>query len=90
MVLGALMFNAGMISDTQYTLLGRLRKLVSDAERASIETISPDSAESSDAGQFVAPHVRNTGHARIRSVSPVFAKSARPRPGSPADCGTSL
>ena len=40
--------------------------------------------------QFVTPNVRNTGHARIRSISPVFAKSARPRPGSPADCGTSL
>ena len=46
MVLGALMFNAGIISDTQYTLLGRLRKLVSDAERAPIDTISADSAES--------------------------------------------
>ena len=46
MVLGALMFNAGMISDAQYTLLGRLRKLVSDAERAPIDRISADSAES--------------------------------------------
>jgi hypothetical protein len=45
MVLGALMFNAGFISDAQYTLLGRLRKLVSDAERAPIDTISADSAE---------------------------------------------
>jgi hypothetical protein len=48
MVLGALLINAGVISDAQYRLLYRLRELTSDAERASV-----DSLATIDAQEFV-------------------------------------
>ena len=44
MVLGALMFNAGIISDSQYTLLSKLRQLASEAERAPIDSLTSDDA----------------------------------------------
>jgi hypothetical protein len=44
MVLGALMLNAGVVSNHQYDLLSRLRQLVSEAERASIDSLDPDDA----------------------------------------------
>ena len=44
MVLGALMFNAGIISDAQYTLLTRLRQLTSEAERAPVDSLTSEDA----------------------------------------------
>ena len=44
MVLGALMLNAGIISEAQYTLLSRLRQLTSEAERAPIDSLTTDDA----------------------------------------------
>lgn len=45
MVLGALLLNAGALTDGQYSLLSNLRKLVSDAERAPTNTLSGEDAE---------------------------------------------
>lgn len=36
--------NAGAISDRQYDLLSRRRRLANEAERAPVDSISPDSA----------------------------------------------
>jgi hypothetical protein len=44
MVLGALLLNAEAISERQYDLLSRLRRLTGEAERAPVDSISPDSA----------------------------------------------
>lgn len=44
MVLGALMFNAGIISDAQYALLTRLRQLTSEAERAPVDSLTSEDA----------------------------------------------
>jgi hypothetical protein len=44
MVLGALMLNAGIITDAQYSMLNRLRRLTSEAERAPVDTLAADDA----------------------------------------------
>jgi hypothetical protein len=56
MVLGSLMLNAGIISDAQYDLLNRLRRLTSEAERAPV-----DSLKSDDAAEFVGLALRLAG-----------------------------
>ncbi|PYR93583.1 MAG: hypothetical protein DMF84_09280 [Acidobacteria bacterium] len=48
MVLGSILLNAGVISDAQYSLLNRLRRLVTEAERAPVDSLSAD-----DAADFV-------------------------------------
>jgi len=44
MVLGALMLNAGVVSNHQYDLLSRLRQLAIEAERAPIDSLDPNDA----------------------------------------------
>jgi hypothetical protein len=44
MVLGALLLNTGAISERQYDLLSRLRRLTNEAERAPVDSISTDAA----------------------------------------------
>ena len=44
MVLGSLMLNAGIVSHAQYDLLNHLRRLVSEAERAPVDTLKPEDA----------------------------------------------
>jgi len=56
MVLGSLMLNAGLISDAQYSLLNRLRRLLSEAERAPVDGLSAD-----DAAEFVGLALRLAG-----------------------------
>ena len=56
MVLGSLMLNAGVMSDAQYSLLSRLRRLVSEAERAPVDGLSGD-----DAAEFVGLALRLAG-----------------------------
>jgi hypothetical protein len=56
MVLGSLMLNAGFMSDKQYSLLNRLRRLTSEAERAPIDGLTAD-----DAAEFVGLALRLTG-----------------------------
>jgi hypothetical protein len=56
MVLGSLMLNARVISDAQYDLLSRLRRLASEAERAPVDTLSAD-----DAAEFVGLALRLAG-----------------------------
>jgi len=53
MVIGALLLNAGVISDTQHKLLYRLRQLTSEAERAPVDGLAPD-----DAAEFVSLALR--------------------------------
>lgn len=48
MVLGALMLNAGVITDAQYNLLSRVRRLTTEAERAPVDSLAPE-----DAAEFV-------------------------------------
>jgi len=56
MVLGSLMLNAGFMSDAQYGLLSRLRRLTSEAERAPVDGLSAD-----DAAEFVGLALRLAG-----------------------------
>jgi hypothetical protein len=56
MVLGSLMLNAGHMSDAQYSLLSRLRRLTSEAERAPVDGLSAD-----DAAEFVGLALRLAG-----------------------------
>jgi hypothetical protein len=56
MVLGSLMLNAGLMSDAQYSLLNRLRRLTSEAERAPVDSLSAD-----DAAEFVGLALRLAG-----------------------------
>ena len=56
MVLGSLMLNAGLMSDAQYSLLNRLRRLTSEAERAPVDGLSAD-----DAAEFVGLALRLAG-----------------------------
>ena len=56
MVLGSLMLNAGFMSDAQYSLLNRLRRLTSEAERAPVDGLTAD-----DAAEFVGLALRLTG-----------------------------
>ena len=56
MVLGSLMLNAGFMSDAQYSLLNRLRRLTSEAERAPVDGLSAD-----DAAEFVGLALRLAG-----------------------------
>jgi hypothetical protein len=56
MVLGSLMLNAGIMSDAQYSLLNRLRRLTSEAERAPVDSLSAD-----DAAEFVGLALRLAG-----------------------------
>lgn len=56
MVLGALLLNAGILSEAQYDLLSRLRRLAAEAERAPVDSISPESA-----ADFVALALRFAG-----------------------------
>jgi hypothetical protein len=56
MVLGSLMLNAGHMSDAQYSLLSRLRRLTSEAERAPIDSLTAD-----DAAEFVMLALRLAG-----------------------------
>jgi hypothetical protein len=44
MVLGALLLNVGALSQHQYELLSKLRQLVSEAERAPIDSLNPEDA----------------------------------------------
>jgi hypothetical protein len=44
MVLGALLLNAGVLSEAHYDLLSRLRRLAAEAERAPVDSISSESA----------------------------------------------
>ena len=53
MVVGALLLNAGVMSDAQYNLLYRLRHLTSEAERAPVDSLAPD-----DATEFVSLALR--------------------------------
>ena len=48
MVLGSLMLNARIVSDAQYALLSRLRRLTSEAQRAPVDSLNAD-----DAAEFV-------------------------------------
>ena len=48
--------NAGVMSDAQYSLLSRLRRLVSEAERAPVDGLSGD-----DAAEFVGLALRLAG-----------------------------
>ena len=59
MVLGSLMLNAGFMSDAQYSLLSRLRRLTSEAERAPVDGLSAD-----DAAEFVGLALRLAGSFR--------------------------
>ena len=45
MVIGALLLNAGAISEAQYSLLSKLRRLVADAERAPVGVVRTEDAE---------------------------------------------
>ena len=56
MVLGSLMLNAGIMSDAQYSLLNRLRRLTSEAERTPVDSLSAD-----DAAEFVGLALRLAG-----------------------------
>ena len=60
MVLGALMLNSGVISDAQYSMLNRLRRLTSEAERAPLDSLSVD-----DAVQFVELALRLAASMRV-------------------------
>jgi hypothetical protein len=44
MVLGALLLNAGVVTEAHYDLLSRLRRLATEAERAPVDSISSESA----------------------------------------------
>jgi len=44
MVLGALLLNAGVLSQHQYEMLSKVRQLVSEAERAPVDGLNPDDA----------------------------------------------
>jgi hypothetical protein len=44
MVLGALLLNAGILSQHQYEMLGKVRQLVSEAERAPVDSLNPEDA----------------------------------------------
>jgi hypothetical protein len=68
MVLGALLLNAGVISDAQYSLLYRLRELTSDAERASVDSLAP-----ADAAEFVS--------LALRLAASLSGEASKPSPG---------
>jgi hypothetical protein len=53
MVLGALMLNEGLISESQYNLLNRIRILAGEAERAPVNSLAPQ-----DAAEFVSLALR--------------------------------
>jgi hypothetical protein len=44
MVVGSLMFNSGVISETQYQVLSQLRQITDEAERAPVDSLKVDDA----------------------------------------------
>ena len=44
MVVGSLMFNKGIISETQYQVLSQLRQITDEAERAPVDSLTVDEA----------------------------------------------